>query len=130
MARILIIDDDPEVADTLAAMLDDLGHEAQCVHEAAEGMARAAAVDADVVLLDLNLPRVTGLSAFEALRRRRLGVPIVMISGAVDTTALRQAVRGGAFDYLTKPIELGDLERVVNAAVAARELARRRGRTT
>ena len=79
MAKILIIDDEPAIRTTLAAILEDEGHRPTLCESGEEGIAQLAREEFDVVLLDLWLPGIDGLAVLERLRTAS-GTPINMIS--------------------------------------------------
>ncbi len=122
MARILIIDDDEGLRDSLAETITDFGHTAEQAADGQSGLDRLAKGGIDAVLLDLRMP---GLDGMEVLRRLRAGrdagraVPPLAVLTAVATAANTiEAMRLGAVDHLTKPVGREDL-----AAVLARMLA-------
>ncbi|HEX2122620.1 MAG TPA: response regulator, partial [Thermoanaerobaculia bacterium] len=80
MPRILIIDDEPAIRTTLAQILEDEGHKTTLCESGAQGLAQIAREEFDLVLLDLWLPGIDGLSVLERLRGAG-GTPVIMISG-------------------------------------------------
>jgi len=108
-ARVLIADDDPIVADSLAELLGDQGHTVATAAHGAEAMAMLndrADTDApfQVVLVDLNLPRLDGMAMLKEIRRHHPRVSVVMMTGYATVETAVEAVKRGAVAYLTKPI--------------------------
>lgn len=107
--RILLVEDDPEVADVLSAALRDAGYEVLVTSDGEAGLAAGRNTNLHAIILDWMLPRRDGASLCRALREDRVATPILMIS-ARDTVEDR--VRGldaGADDYLTKPFAVTEL---------------------
>lgn len=125
MAKILIVDDEPEILSALGRYFEREGHD---VLKAATGEAGVALVGAEhpsLVLLDLSLPDMTGFDVLEQTREER---PIViMITGFGDIPLAVQAMQAGAETFLTKPVQLAHLGAVVERALEKahlRELSR------
>jgi len=115
--RILLAEDDAMLAQAVTRALQQSAH---TVHAAASGEEADAALagnDYDLVLLDLNLPRLDGFEVLRRLRQRRAGVPVLVIS---VRDSLEDRVAGldlGADDYLPKPFHLSELEARVRALI-------------
>jgi two-component system, NtrC family, nitrogen regulation response regulator NtrX len=121
MPRILIIDDEPAIRTTLAQILEDEGHRTAACETGEEGLAQFAREEFDLVLLDLWLPGIDGLSVLERLRGAG-HTPVIVISGhgTVDTAV--RATRLGAYDFLEKPLSLERVLLTVNHALSDRRL--------
>jgi two-component system NtrC family response regulator len=102
MAAILIIDDDPLFAETVADKLDSLDHSALCVETLAAGLATAEQGSFDVVLLDVHLPDGNGLQAIDLLRAVPSEPQVIIITGQGDPDGAELAIRHGAWCYLEK----------------------------
>ena len=107
--RVLIVEDDARIADFLQRALRPEGYMPVCVGEGKEALSLLEASDFELVILDLMLPGLSGLEVCQALRMRRLELPVIMLT-ALDTA--EDVVRGlkmGADDYITKPFDLDEL---------------------
>jgi DNA-binding response OmpR family regulator len=106
--RILVVDDDPTVADVVARYLLRDGHEVECVADGRLALAKAAERPPDLVVLDLMLPGMDGL---EVCRRLRRGspVPVVMLTALGEETDRLVGLETGADDYVTKPFSPREL---------------------
>lgn len=102
--RLLVIDDEADVCETLAGYLAGAGYQVDCVADGGEGLALFEQLRPDLVLLDLKMPSVSGLDVLEALRNHPSDTPVIVIAGATVTSDVVQALRFGASDYLIKPI--------------------------
>jgi len=116
--RVLVVDDEEHVTEIIEEYFTSLGYEVDIAHDGADALRRAAAVRPDVVLLDINMPGVTGDEALNRLHAIDPTVPIVMLTGNADEDVARDLLRRGAMDYVTKPFQLETLDRVVTTAVA------------
>jgi DNA-binding NtrC family response regulator len=121
MGRILIVDDEASICWAFRESLGDDGHQVEVAASAEEGLQIAAANNLDVVVLDVRLPGMDGLTAMRAFRERVGRVPIVVMTafGNLDTAV--RALEGGAFDYLVKPFDLDQATSVVKRALEKRK---------
>ena len=123
MAHLLLIDDEPaliprQVRQAFPAPL----HRVDVARSGADGIERVRAEPPDVILLDLRLPDMSGLNVYQAIRQVDARIPVVFVTIARSADAAIEAMQQGAFDYLFKPINLGQLQTVVGAVL---EVARR-----
>src|SRR5688572_26081448 len=121
MAKILITDDEEAIRTTLAQILADEGHRAVLCESGEECIAQIARDEFDLVILDLWLPGIDGLSVLERVRGAA-APPIVVISGHGSVDAAVKATRLGAYDFLEKPLSLERVLLTVNHALADRRL--------
>jgi DNA-binding response OmpR family regulator len=106
--RILVVDDDPTVAEVVARYLVRDGHQVDCVADGPTALMKAAESDPDLVVLDLMLPGIDGLEVCRRLRERR-PVPIVMLTALGEETDRLIGLETGADDYVTKPFSPREL---------------------
>jgi len=109
MNRILIVEDDPGMASFLDRGLTSRGYATTVVVEGARATAIAADSDFDLVILDLGLPDVDGLTVLRELRRRGENIPIVILTARDDSRDKVEGLDAGADDYVTKPFGLEEL---------------------
>jgi two-component system nitrogen regulation response regulator NtrX len=121
MARILIIDDEESIRATLAHILTDEKHIVVTCESGEEGLARYAREEFDLVLLDLWLPGVDGMTVLERLYAAG-PTPVIVISGHGNIDTAVRATRLGAYDFLEKPLSLDRVLLTVNHALADRRL--------
>ena len=115
--RVLVVDDDPQVIETLRDFLDHLGYEASAAGSGEEAIAAMTTVQPQVVLLDLLMPGISGLEALTYFREHHPTVPVIVITGAPGREPAQQARTAGAFDVLRKPFDLDDLRARVAQAL-------------
>jgi two-component system nitrogen regulation response regulator GlnG len=120
MPTLLIVDDEPSI---LLAFRRAFGSVTVLTAEsAAEGMALAAEHHPDVIILDVQLPDLTGLEALRRLRDLDARSPVIFITGKATTETAIEAMKLGAYDYLLKPVELKQLRDIVGRAFAISRL--------
>ncbi len=127
---VLIVDDDPEIRETLARALDGMGYEVLAEPTGDGGVAAYRRERPDVVVLDIGLPDRSGLDVLEDLRQD--GAVVVLLTGRADVPTAVSAMQRGAENFLTKPVELPHLAvavaRACEKARLRREVRRLRGR--
>lgn len=116
--RVLVIDDEKAIRETLSQILADEGYAVTSIESGEEGLKRLREEPYDLVFLDVWLRDRDGLSILEAADGRLAEVPVVMISGHANVETAVRAVRLGAYDFLEKPLSL---ERVILTAQKAIE---------
>jgi len=104
MPRICVVDDNEMMRDSLAATLASVGH-AVTTFDSAEAMLAAAGENFDLVVTDLKMPRMDGIAMLRSLRQAGVETPVILMTafGTIDTAV--QAMRLGAYDYITKPFD-------------------------
>lgn len=103
--RILIIDDESFIRATLGGYLEDYGHTTAEAADGREGLEKMVEFDPECVLVDLQMPRMSGLEFIRRVAPEHPELPIIVVSGANDIRNAMDAISLGAWDYLTKPIE-------------------------
>jgi DNA-binding NtrC family response regulator len=117
MANILIIDDNAGNRDTYADVLQGDGHTVLTASSGEEGLAKLSAAAVDAVLCDLKLPSLDGLATMELAHEKYGPVPWVLITGHGNEDTAVAAIKQGAFNYLTKPVDLARLKATIASAV-------------
>lgn len=120
MAEILIVDDDPSMATAFERFLKHEGHAFSLASNAEEAVGLIEQRDPDVVMMDIRMPGIDGLQALQQLRARFPDLYVVMMTAYGTSQTSIDAIRGGAFEYLTKPLDLNQLRSVIDRALAAR----------
>lgn len=117
--RILIVDDELDFGTTLAERLELRGFAAKAVGGAQEAMeVLAADWRPDVVLLDLMMPGVDGLAALDMIKRHDPKIQVIILTGHGSTESGIIGMQRGLFDYLMKPVDIGELIARINEAGA------------
>lgn len=111
--RILIVDDEAAQRDLLEGFVEPLGFEVVCAGSAEEALQIIAEAPVNMVLLDVRLPGMSGLDALPEIRNLAPELPVLLITAYGDLRQAVAAVKGGAVDYLVKPVDLNELEAVI-----------------
>jgi DNA-binding response OmpR family regulator len=109
MARILIVEDNRNLAHGLRTNLEFEGHSAEVAEDGATGLARARDGAHDLILLDLMLPALDGFRLLETLRQDGVDTPVLVLTARGDEADKVRGLRNGADDYVTKPFALREL---------------------
>jgi DNA-binding response OmpR family regulator len=125
VARILIVEDNRNLAHGLRTNLEFEGHRAEIASDGDAGLRRARSGEHDIVVLDLMLPELDGYRVLETLRREGHSVPVLVLTARGDEADKVRGLEGGADDYVTKPFALRELLARV-AALLRRSAARAR----
>jgi two-component system OmpR family response regulator len=113
--RITIIEDNQTLADAIAHRLADQGHAVTKIYDGVTGAKFLHDDNADLVILDINLPRKDGLQILSELRSREDMTPVILLTARTLTSDMIEGLDLGADDYLTKPFELDVLEARIRA---------------
>jgi DNA-binding NtrC family response regulator len=122
--RVLIVDDDAAIVqvlqDAFRLFRHDHAYGIETAADGAQGLAALECAPFDLVLLDVSMPKMTGLELLVEMRRRGLSTPVLMLTGNEDTQTAARALKGGIFAYVPKPFDLLQLEMLVSLATASR----------
>jgi len=121
--RVLVVDDEPGVRESLRILLKET-HEAVAVGSAPEALSQLASAPFDLVLLDIVMPGIDGLQLLEAIRGQHPTLPVVMLTATRTVKTAVDAMKLGAFDYLTKPFDVDELRLVLDKATENAALVR------
>jgi FixJ family two-component response regulator len=116
--RVCIIDDDEAIREALNLLLFAAGISALTFGSADQFLARSGGDEFDCMLLDIRMPGTDGFALFQMLLREKVPYPIIFITGHGDIPLAVSAIKQGAFDFLTKPFQQGELLAKVKAAIA------------
>ncbi len=117
---VLVVDDEEIMRDVLESLLVREGCSVQLAADGAEGLAAAQDGQFDAVLLDVMMPGVNGMDALKTLQQRDPDLPVIMVTAYGTTQTVRDALKGGAFDFIEKPFTNEDVVQVVQNAVEHR----------
>ena len=128
--RVLVVDDDPIVADAIARFIEELGHEATHSTSASDVLTTLARADdpidpqpsIDIIVSDVSMPEMNGLELLEVVRERHPAVVMVMLTGYGTIETAVEAIRTGAFDYIAKPVVDDEFAMTLERALGQRAL--------
>ena len=128
LATVFLVDDDVSVRRAVARLLRSLGYRVKTFAAALDFLdGETNAAGAACIVLDLQMPGLSGLDLQEELQTRGIGHPIVFVTGHADIPSSVRAMKAGAVDFLPKPVQEEDLLRAVEQALA-RDATERAGR--
>jgi DNA-binding NtrC family response regulator len=122
--KLLIAEDEKNLGLVLQKELSRMGHQVTLVHDAESAIRTARETDFDVALLDVMMPGRSGLEVLRELRQQEQPPEVLMMTGHATVETALQAMKLGAYDYLTKPCQLRELEAILNKAHEKRQLRR------
>ncbi|MDT7604758.1 MAG: two-component system, chemotaxis family, CheB/CheR fusion protein [Acidobacteriota bacterium] len=123
MPKILLVDDEPSIRFSVSEFLRRAGYDAVAAADYDAALANFDAGDFDAAVIDIVLPRKSGVLLLEELHRRMPDLPVVMMTGEPNIMILPEIVRAGAYDFLTKPVTKDVLLRAVARAVERKRLS-------
>jgi DNA-binding NtrC family response regulator len=116
--RVLVVDDQASARDVLASMLIDEGYEAETAVDGASALEAIHERAPALVLTDLNMPGIDGMALLAKVRADNPHIPVIVVTGSGAVTAAVRAMRAGAEDYITKPVDFEALLLVLERALA------------
>ena len=122
MARILVVDDDADIRQTLAELLGYDGHVVEVARDGLEAQRLIEKVVFDIVLCDVRMPGKDGMELLDWAKKTRPDVEFIMLSGHATIDMAVEATKKGAFDFLEKPLDLPKLEILIRNATQKRQL--------
>ncbi|MFL6215601.1 MAG: sigma-54-dependent transcriptional regulator [Blastocatellia bacterium] len=120
--RLLIAEDEKNLSMVLQREMERFGHQVTLVHDAEAAIAAARETEFDVALLDIMMPGRSGLEVLRELRQQEQPPEVLMMTGHATVETALQAMKLGAYDYLTKPCHIRELEAIINKAYEKRQL--------
>jgi DNA-binding NtrC family response regulator len=118
MAKVVIIDDESSILELMSKLCKSVGHTVFSCLTGAEGLAAVRANKPELVIVDLRIGDISGLDIVKTCTEECPDTAVIMVTGHGSVETAVEAMRLGAFDYLTKPFDLGDLIKTVNQALA------------
>src|SRR5208283_2523628 len=117
MSTILVVDDDYALISLLRDFLQSIGHVAIEAHDGETALELCRKVDVDAILLDYNMPGISGIETMKEIREIIPNVPVIMMTGYADIELAVEAMKLGAYEFIAKPIDLGFLKVVMEKAI-------------
>jgi FixJ family two-component response regulator len=116
-AIVAVVDDDDDVGEVLRGLLETVGYQVATYRSAEEFLAAARPAQLGCLIIDQNMPHMTGLDLLRQLEQRNIATPVLLITGAHDQEVVRQAMELGVMRVLDKPIATGELLRFLSFAI-------------
>jgi DNA-binding NtrC family response regulator len=122
--RVLIVDDEPRMAEVIGTALSRADYDCRNCGSGAEALAALESFAADVVVTDWKMPDMDGMELLRRLRAERPELPVILLTAYGSVPAAVEAMRAGAFDYITKPFDNDELRTLVARALKLNRLSR------
>ncbi len=122
--KVLLVDDEEEFASTLSERLQLRNYEVKSASNALEALGLVHSFGPDVVLLDLKIPGMDGLETLKAIKKCDPAIEVIMLTGHGDTQSVEEGMKSGAFEYIMKPVDIGELTIKIKNAWQKRTAAR------
>ncbi len=122
--RLLIVDDEPHILRVLQAAFDKEGFETRIAEDASSALAAFEDSVPDCVLTDVTMPGMSGYELLREVQERFASVPVVIMTAYGTIPAAVQAIRDGAFEYVTKPFDLDSVKQIVRSALSSQSAAK------
>jgi len=121
--RILVVDDEPGITGMLSIVFEQEGYSVRTAGSCAEALRLVEETSPDLVLTDLRMPDGSGLDVLRKTRETNPETPVVMITAYTSTKTAIEALKAGAYDYVSKPFDVEELKHVVGKALERKRLA-------
>ena len=120
--RLLVVDDEKNIREGLAASLEMDGYQVETAADGDAALRRFRKGDIDLLITDLRMPGLSGEELLKRVDAETPGIPVIVLTGHGTVENAVEAMRNGAYDFLTKPVDLGHLSLLVKRALQSREL--------
>jgi two-component system, NtrC family, response regulator PilR len=117
VSRILVVDDEEAMREFLRILLEKEGHEVITAADGAAALGLATSREMDLVISDIKMPRLDGVGFLTGLREKGLETPVIMMTAYASSDSAIQAMKQGAFDYITKPFKVDEIRLVIRRAL-------------
>lgn len=121
MSSILIVDDELSMREFLKILLEKDGHTVATANDASSALEIAAQNDFDLVISDIRMPGMTGLEMLAKLKNNKPDLPVIMITAFASPEDAVNAMKNGAFDYITKPFKVDEIKRIIKSATTPKD---------
>ncbi|MBP8984399.1 MAG: sigma-54-dependent Fis family transcriptional regulator [Syntrophobacterales bacterium] len=125
MAKIIVIDDDRSISESLELYLSEEGHEVMTANTGTDGLNLVLQTSPDIVILDIRLPDIDGFTVLEDLKEENVDAKVIMITAHHDMDTTIRAMKEGAFDYIHKPINIDELDIAIQKAINTLEMEKK-----
>jgi DNA-binding NtrC family response regulator len=123
-ANILVVDDDPDIREVLKDRLESLGYNVFAAASGVEALELLEKQNPQIVLMDIEMPEMSGLEALKEIRKRQIDITVVMITAHGTIERAVEAIRQGAYDFIPKPFEPDHIALIVQRALERERLKR------
>jgi len=119
---ILVVDDEVEICDLLQGFLTEEGYQVFTATNGLEAISLGKQNELDLALLDIKMPGMDGIEVFRKLKKVRGDMGVIILTGYGTLGTAKEAMRLGAYDYLTKPFDLGLVKNIIQEALETKKV--------
>jgi len=119
---ILVVDDEVEICDLLQSFLTEEGYQVFTATNGVEAISLGKQNELDLALLDIKMPGMDGIEVFRKLKKVRGDMGVIILTGYGTLGTAKEAMRLGAYDYLTKPFDLGLVKNIIQEALETKKV--------
>ena len=119
--KILIVDDDPQICDTLSDILDDEGYQVVTACDGHEALEKIRTGAFNLVITDIKMPIMDGMALLKAIEKSHADIEVIVITSYGNEGQQVEATRLGAYEYLNKPLNLDQLKNIIARALRMQE---------
>lgn len=124
--HVLVADDEERYLYTTAKLLNKLGYQVTMARDGIEALTTASREQVDVIVLDMMMPGMDGLDVLKSIKKRSPQTEVIMLTGHATVDAIADGMKTGAFDFIIKPVQIGDLVAKIDEAYSKLKRAARR----
>jgi DNA-binding NtrC family response regulator len=122
--RILVVDDEPVVRESLKGWFEEDGYPVEMAEDAREALEKMKGSSWDILLTDVKMPGMDGLELQQRAKEIDPDITVIIMTAYASVDSAMQAIKEGAYDYVTKPLDPEDLEQIINRAWERQQLLR------
>src|SRR6266852_8967926 len=122
VAKILVVDDEPSILKLLKEALTQWGYQVECVGTGAEALEAIRTGLYDAAITNIRMPEMSGLDLLREIKRQDESIEVIVMTGYPTITSAVEALKGGAYDYLSKPLILDELQHLMQRVMERRFL--------
>ncbi len=115
--NLLIVDDEPELLEILGTMVEMQGYSYETATDGQEALAKIRSFDFHAIMSDISMPNLDGVELLRFVQAKNLVIPLIFVTAFDSSEQVQEALRLGAFDFVTKPFRTEDLNRVTARAI-------------
>lgn len=119
---ILIVDDEQRLVRSMQMVLESNDYRIAKAYTGQDGLNKAQELEPDLIILDLRLPDLSGIDVLKQLRLRHIAIPVIMLSAHGDIQVAVEAVKNGAFDFISKPFDINELKLLIQRCLERQRL--------
>lgn len=118
---ILVVDDEPDMCEMLSELLSDEGYKLETATNGKDAVKKVLGGSVDIVLLDIMMPGQDGIDTLRQIKDIRPKLPVVMITGFGTLSTARNAMKLGAYDYITKPFNIDCIKEIIKQGLEGQD---------